>query len=205
VEHENGRPPEPAQPPDRHITINQVIAWNLAYYRRAANITQEELGAMLGGRPKTAISADERSWDGKRTREFNAQEITEIAIALGVPIGALFLPPTDDGIEARYLFTANDGTDDEPRDMADLTEVVMPDSGKDAPAANLYRGRVRAAVGRYLDETWGPEVDRWFDEAGGPEMAADRAARIRMRRDVLREIADEYGELADIAEKGPAS
>ena len=190
-------------PPDRHVTVDQVVAWNIAWYRRAAGLTQEQLGALLGGWSKVAVSAAERSVDESRDRRrFDAQTLSEFAIALGVPIIALFLPPVDDSHDAHYLFPGP-GEDNCPEDldMTDLMTLVMPDSGEDTPVMHLYRDRFRAAVGQYLDKFWATEVARWFEEAGGPELRADRAARIRMRRDTLLAIAAEYGELADIIEK----
>lgn len=71
---------------------NQVIAWNMAYFRKSAKMTQEQLGEWLGW-TNVAVSAAERSWDGKRVRKFDADEITAIAEVLDVPVAALFLPP----------------------------------------------------------------------------------------------------------------
>jgi hypothetical protein len=40
------------------------------------------------GWAKVAVSAAERSWDGKRVRKFDADEIVAIATVLGVPVSA---------------------------------------------------------------------------------------------------------------------
>ena len=74
-------------------TPNQVVAWNMSYFRKAAGLTQQELGEKLGGWSTASVSAAERSWDGKRVKKFDADEITAVAGALGVPVAALFIPP----------------------------------------------------------------------------------------------------------------
>lgn len=74
-------------------TPNQVVAWNMARYRKAAGLSQAELGKRLGGWSAVSVSAAERSWDGKRIRKFDADELIAVASALGVPVFALFLPP----------------------------------------------------------------------------------------------------------------
>lgn len=198
MDNENGRPPEAGDVPEREITINQVVAWNMAYYRRTANITQEQFGEMIGGRPKAAVSADERSWDGKRVREFNAHEIAVMASALDIPIGAFFLPPTDDREKAVYVFRDGDG---DRLDMADLTAMVLPDADGDSPLKEVYRARFRASTGRYLDPSWLEELERYFRDAGTPEMRADRAARMRMGRDVLLQVASDMEQYAGAIEK----
>ncbi|MEU9839717.1 hypothetical protein AB0C69_10905, partial [Actinomadura sp. NPDC048032] len=59
--------------PAAAITLNQLVAYNMAYFRKAAGLTQEDLGKLLRGwtqKPwgKAAVSAAERAWDGKRPR-----------------------------------------------------------------------------------------------------------------------------------------
>ena len=88
----------PDELPCEFKTVDQIVAWNIAWYRKAAGLTQERLGELLGGRSERNISADERSWDGGHTREFKAQDIAALSAAFGIPIGAFFLPPADDGI-----------------------------------------------------------------------------------------------------------
>lgn len=192
METENGRPPEPDEPPAIYKTVNQVVAWNLAYFRKAADLKQEELGEMTG-RSKRNISADERSWDGGHTREFNAHEIAVLASALGVPVGAFFLPPEDDGTKARYLISVPGGT----LDMAGLMAMVMPDNDSDAEAMEAYRNRLTAAVGQYMDPKWGEEAARWRDDLAGPEIRAERAAWLRVQRSGLLGLASALDQMAD--------
>jgi transcriptional regulator with XRE-family HTH domain len=193
VETENGSPPDPGQIPVVHKTVNQIVARNITRLRKAAGLTQEELGR-LTGRSKRNISADERSWDGERTREFSAQDITDLAVALGVPIGAFFLPPGDDGTAAQYLFRSGSGRQ---MDMAALMAALMPDSDEDTPAMEAYRNRLTAAVGQYLDPSWASEAARWRKDLAGPEIRAERAEWLRMQRAAALGLAAALGELAD--------
>ncbi len=194
---ENGRPQDEGQPPGREISVNQVVAWNMAYFRRLAGITQEQLGEAIGGRPKSAVSADERSWDGKRTREFDAQAIAEIAIALGVPIVALFLPPADDGVNERYLFTAGG----EEGNMQDLMRAVVPDTGYESPVMDAYRERFEAALDRYTNPDYAARAGKFLRPATPEELRADEAARIRYDRDRLLEVAAKLDRIAEAVEK----
>jgi transcriptional regulator with XRE-family HTH domain len=175
-----------------HKTLDQVVAWNIAWYRRAADMTQQELGRELGW-PKNRVSEAERSWDGKRTREFNAQLLADLATALGVPLLALFLPPYEP--DASYLFPAPGGRD--LLGMDDLMWLVMPDAGGTTPAMNAYRNRFQAAVTRHLDDDWAREVASWLEKAEDKRLLADRAERLAARARELRGAARELQELAD--------
>jgi transcriptional regulator with XRE-family HTH domain len=112
----------------------------MAAYRKAAGITQDELGKRLGGWTKVAVSAAERSWDGRRIRKFDADELVAIATALGVPVIALFLPPENSGTSVRYLL--DNTSHGEIQDMADLLPYLTPSRGDDSPAMTAYRNRL---------------------------------------------------------------
>jgi hypothetical protein len=80
------------------LTPNQVIAYNLAQARLWKDWTQEQaceaLEPYLGKRwSKANYSAAERSVDGTRIRQFDADEIVAFARAFQMPIGWFFLPP----------------------------------------------------------------------------------------------------------------
>src|ERR1700690_800863 len=95
----------PGGPPAEQVTVDQLVALNIRHWRNAAGLTQADLGGRLGWSAAN-VSAAERSADPARDpRRFDAQTLTEIALALGVPLAALFLPPGDDGERACYLFT----------------------------------------------------------------------------------------------------
>jgi hypothetical protein len=127
----------PADLPERKITANQVVAYNMAHYRWAAGLTQEELGSRLGGWTKVAVSAAERSWDGKRIRKFDADDLAALAMALGVPVAAFFLPPDDSDMTFRYVL-------DGPGfpDFTTLLPQILSASDDDSPSFRAYRNRV---------------------------------------------------------------
>ena len=183
------------------VTVNQVVAWNLAWYRHAAGLTQADLGHAIGWK-KSAVSDAERSVSGKWTREFDAHTITVIAGTLGIPISALFLPPDDDGITVRYRVEVP-GDDGFPilLDMRDLLALTLPDYGSDTAAMGAYKDRLRAATARYFDEFWKAEVDRWLDEAGSEELRADFIARLRSRSNRLRAQVAEDDDLVGFLEQ----
>lgn len=171
--------------PDEPVIADQLIAGNIRYWRRAGGLTQEELGQRLGWSAAN-VSAAERSADaGNDRRRFDAQTLTELALALGVPLAALFLPPDDDGQRARYRFTALGRT----WGMGELMElVVMPDTADESPLMDAYRKRFgdaarRAATG----PAWENLVSRWTTGAPGVRDAAARQ---------LRDAADRLSALA---------
>lgn len=186
--------------PAAEVTADQIVAANMRYWRRAAGLTQEEFGRRIGWKPAN-VSAAERSADDTRDRRrFDAQTLAELALALGLPIAALFLPPPGDGTEARYEIAASDGN---RYAMADVMELlVMPDSGEESALMDAYRARFGDAARTYLDPEWAGIVARWLKAAGSPAQAADQAARLRARRDDLLRAAAEFGSLADAIDPG---
>lgn len=188
----SARPPLPV----REITVNQVIAWNLAWYRKQAGLKQADLGERIGW-TGSAVSEAERSWDGKRTREFDAHTIVTLAAALGIPVLALFLPPLDDGADARFLFTVADGDCGEKWDMGDLMSLVMPDSHDDTAVMVKYRTRLTFDVERYMDTGWAKDLARWLRPLEPREIREARVKRLRAQQYTLADAAAELGELAD--------
>lgn len=149
--------------PSRDITVNMLIGYNMAYFRKAAGLTQEELGQRLGW-TNVAVSAAERSWDGKRMRQFDADVIADLAMALGVPVAALFLPPEDDGERQRYVMHAGD-VPGESISMGHLLSYVIPDPPLGGgPALRAYEDRVVAAMDAYF-----------------PDVSEELRARLRQR------------------------
>jgi transcriptional regulator with XRE-family HTH domain len=185
--------------PVREVTVNQVAAWNIARFRRAASLTQEQLGARIGW-SGASVSEAERSWDGKRTREFDAQSLTVLALALGIPVIGLFLPPEDDGITVRYVITGGRGTRYGMGDYMIL--AVTPDGDDETPVFETYRERYGTAANRYLEPEWAAAVGRWLRRIWSPARRADLAARLRDRQRRLREDAAEMGQLADAITAG---
>ena len=126
--------------PERRVTISQLVAYNLSFFRRAAGIDQRKIGELLGW-SAASVSAAERSWESKRTKVFDADEVMQIAAALHVPLAALFLPPEDHGTAVRYVVHRR-GRED--IDFSDLQQYVFPGGG-DSPAMDAYRQRLIAA------------------------------------------------------------
>lgn len=133
----------------RRITVNMLIGYNLAFFRRAAGLSQQQAGEELGW-TNVAVSAAERSWNGKRVRKFDADEIANMASVLRVPISAFFLPPVDDSAECPYVIGSED--EDEPARMRDLLVLAMSEPTEDDhPAMRAYEERLVGAVNTYLD------------------------------------------------------
>lgn len=188
--------------PAEDVTIDQVVAWNMRHWRRASFMTQEELGVRIGWSAAN-VSAAERSVEEHRDRRrFDAQAITEIAAALGLPIAALFLPPEDDGQGRRYQWHLS-SRGQEARDMAALMQLVLTDNDLGAGALEAYKARYRAAAGAYLDEEWGREVGTWLAPMDDREARAEQAARFRSRQATLLRMAAEDEALAEFLECTP--
>lgn len=138
------------EPQERRITPNMLVAHNMTRWRRAADMTQEQLGERLGGWTKTAVSAAERSWDGKRVRQFDADLIASLARIFGVPVTAFFLPPADDGQAFRYMVETGNG----PVSVAGFFVSAVAEFavvGPESPGGTAYREALIAAVARYTD------------------------------------------------------
>jgi transcriptional regulator with XRE-family HTH domain len=93
--------------PQRWLTANQLVAYNISRYRRNLQMTQERLAERLtffSGKPwsKVTVSAAERSFDGNRVRQFDADDLVALASALQVPLPGFFMPPDDDGESVSY-------------------------------------------------------------------------------------------------------
>lgn len=182
--------------PPREITVNQAVAWNLAWLRRAAGLTQEQLGERIGW-TAAQVSEAERSWHGKRVREFDAQALAAVAAGLSVPVSALFLPPEDD----TGNFSFRDGTGKE-HGMRDMMRLAIPDNDDETPVMNAYRQRWNEAGARYFgdDPDWMRLVARWVGNVA--VRRGDISARLRAHKRALIRAAEEYGELADEIEEG---
>jgi len=171
--------------PGRHVTINQIVAWNLAYWRKVAELTQEQLGERLRW-SKVVVSAAERSWESKRVRNFTADDLVNIAEALDVPVSALLLPPADDGNDLRYVFHLRHM--DLCHNMYDLLSYVVSDPSPDeTPAMQRYRERYVAALNFYFGA--GPEEDlKYLEDLTAEERVVERLARLREQYNALRDV-----------------
>ena len=127
-----------------------LVSYNLARFRRAAGLTQKELGAALGGWSEASVSIAERGWDGRRIRKFDADEIARIAMVLGIPVIALLLPPEDAGTAVDYFF---DVGADRLVILEGMLREVLPAYEGGTPAADAFIERVIELGGdRYIRE-----------------------------------------------------
>jgi transcriptional regulator with XRE-family HTH domain len=184
--------------PVRFVTVSQIVARNIAWFRRAAGMTQEQLGGLLGWLP-SKVSEAERSRNGKRTRQFDAYELVALSLAFGVPLNAFFLPPPDDGHDVRYTFQPPGA--EEPLGMDVLLEAVTSDSESEAGVMQAYRVRYLNAVGRYLAEGWQEEVAAWLRPLVGPEILEEGAYRLEAKRVQDLAAAEWEGRMAEALTK----
>lgn len=175
--------------PERDVTVNMIVAYNVAYFRKAAGLTQDQLGERLG-MSKVAVSAAERSWDGKRIRQFDADLIAELAQALDIPIAALFLPPEDDDISCVYAVYSG-REPDEQVPMGTLFAYVTPDPpDEDTPAVKAYERRLITAMGKYYDSAAAEELARRLRELANEEQFASALRAARANRETLLEFTN---------------
>ena len=127
------------------FTVNQLVGFNVTYFRKAAGLTQEELGERLGGWSAASVSAAERSWDGKRVRKFDADELVTIAEVLGVPVPGLFLPPDEGGPSIQYVLDLGIPGQETCEDWLSL---ILPADEGESPVMDAYRKRLIAIGAR---------------------------------------------------------
>lgn len=160
-----------------------------------------------------SISAAERSWDGRRVRQFDADTILGLASALGLPVSALFLPPEDDGVEQRYLMDLPDVTGQARCvGMRDLLELVTHAGGfeweGDADDEALqqarmvnerYRQRLDAALAAYRVEGEVTYAQDAWGTAGetDPEIIHEKLERTRRHYEALRQLLGDIARVQD--------
>lgn len=155
-------------------TPNQLVAYNLARIRKQQGLTQEQtvelLAPFLGVRWSVAsLSAAERSVDGKRVKEFNADELIALSRAFDVPLAFWFVPPPVDD----HPRLATPDASDQGLPVDTLLDVVF---GRTDNRHTLEQGLLAGL----------PEP-----EAGsvGDRLDADTALRLR------RQLHDAFGDL----------
>lgn len=200
--------------PPRVVSVNQLVAYNMAYWRLHKGMTQDELGTLLQtytGRPwsKATVSAAERSWDGKRIRQFDADELLALCEALEVPLPALLTPPTDDGVEFRYgLVTGPQMGGDEGMSVRDLLGYLLPDTSDDEEG-NL--GEFRRRFEFSVDFHYGEGTFRSLNRYSVPAETEEEQLRSRMgmlsyQREALRalmaDIEREAASISQVLEEG---
>jgi hypothetical protein len=169
-----------------------VVAYNMAYYRRVAGWTQEQLGEPLGW-SKVAVSAAERSWDGKRVRQFDADLIADLATIFKVPIAALFMPPEDDMVTRRYVIGGDDA--DETATMGWLLNHVIPEptepgSDDDTETMRAYETRLVTAMNKYFKPAAAEMVAERLKKRAAEQQLADALRDARASRETLDSFYD---------------
>lgn len=147
--------------PTRVITPNQLVAYNVAFYRNALGMTQEELAGHLTSHTheawsKATVSAAERSfYEGARVRQFDANDLMALSSALGVPLLGFFLPPTEDGESEEFRIAGSPST---PGGVTTkrLVEILFRNPTQHAKrGVDSYLERVRQAFDRYFGDDAG--------------------------------------------------
>jgi transcriptional regulator with XRE-family HTH domain len=175
----------------RLVTMNQIVAWNMAWYRREAGMTQQQVGDHLGWTAR-AVSEAERSWDSGRTREFDAQLLADLAAIFEVPVIAFFLPPDETDGELRYPSPGSAGE----LDMTDLMWIVMHDNDSEGPAMEAFRTRILTAARARLTPEWAEEVARWLKKVTPDSFIEDQAAIWESEEASLERSRDRAGQMA---------
>jgi|GEM_PF-1927267 len=116
------------------ITPNQIIAFNLTVARQLRGWTQEEAAVKLepfvGARwSKATFSSAERSIDGRRIRQFTADEIVAFSRCFDVPIGFFFMPPRPSESETPTRFATAEN-DDYGLSLAELLDAIFGTPGE---------------------------------------------------------------------------
>ncbi len=177
--------------PERVVTANMLVAYNLTFFRKAAGMTQEEFGERMGGWTKVAVSAAERSWDGKRVRQFDAGLIADIAAVLDIPLPALFLPPADDGESYRYTLCSEHDPDTRMT-MADFFPYVLSEPPHpETPALQAYQDRLVRATNAYLESEAAEELAERAKGLATAEQIALALSDARTNRRRLRKIGND--------------
>lgn len=194
--------------PGVHVTLNQIVSRNIAIFRKAAGMTQAELGERIGWSFR-AVSAAERTWDRTdgKGRVFDADLITALAHALDVPISAFFLPPPDDGISKRYLFhVRSEGGGENCLTMRDLVWLFLSDpSDDDSPAMSAYQSRYLDALARYLPPDIGEHLAAKRGDLTAAEFRSQLLERLQAQRAALAEVIGDIDQQVDaIVDSGSA-
>jgi transcriptional regulator with XRE-family HTH domain len=156
----------------RAFTPNQVVAQRVALARQLRGWTQEEaaerLEKFLGAKWSPAtFSIVERSVDGKRIRQFTADELVALSRAFDLPIGWWFTPSWGD---SAAVVVTPDTPDGLPSQL--MVDVIMGDiDGFETWANELLlwasnqRVIVETATGKIVQQdSVSPRTRPWLDD-----------------------------------------
>jgi transcriptional regulator with XRE-family HTH domain len=177
----------------RLLSINSLVASNVTEARAQRGMTQEQLGkrleAVTGRRwSKATVSALERSADGVKVRQFDADDLVAIAHVLDVSLIFLFLPPSPE-FHPKKRYAPHPVSEqavpaDDDWTAVDLARVLI--GAGDATAA-VGPGDAADVVADRLSEL----VGTMDAEATGQLVMDVTARKLRRRFEVLEEMADE--------------
>ncbi len=184
-------PPEEPQPqpepeteaePQKVLDANQVVAYNFRAARELRGWTQDHVAHLLAqylGQqlPKASISAIERSMEGDRRREFDAQELVAFALTFDLPIVWFFLPPP--GAEDYRLHGTH-------RSALDLVRLLF---GRDGEVEDLRRRFAELPPGPFSSAPRAGE--RVVEEASDFPQDLSWAHFQRTREEALLALVDE--------------
>ena len=174
-------------------SINSLVAANVTHARTVRGMTQEQLGKRLEAVTdrrwsKATVSALERSADGVKVRQFDADDLVAIAHVLDVPLLFLFKPSLPE-------FHPNERYTPHP-----VNEQAAP-TADDWTAVDLARvlfgaGDATASVGpddaaEVVADTFAELLGTLDAEASGRLVMDMTARKLRRWHEVLEEIADE--------------
>jgi transcriptional regulator with XRE-family HTH domain len=175
------------------LTVNQLVAYNLARARKERGWTQDETAAILTERTgkrwtSATLGAAERSWESGRTREFNASELMAFCVTFNQPLAFFFLPRESDDENSTYGFGAPGDAD---ADFLGSLEMLLH-----LLAVNPGQGFFDA-LQPVLDKyhyTWTPAR---LEKAGKPQ----RAMFWELKRDLDRRMSAFEREFAEFLDK----
>lgn len=185
-------------PPEKVLSANQLVAFNMWRARRSSGWSQQEVAELLEkytGRSwsNASVSAAERSWQGGRPRKFDANEILALTKIFDEPMVYFFLPPEDgrwnrDNVGMREFpdELPNKNPEDKNSDLMSLIPVAdyMQSLGmyQLTPAMEF---RIAELTLRHLGLSWSPP--KWsfpFKHIDERSLTARPRAEIRPVSDV---------------------
>jgi transcriptional regulator with XRE-family HTH domain len=176
--------------PIRLVTVNDVVSMNLGHFRKAAGLSQQELANQIGWL-KQVVSTAERSWEGRRTRNFTVGDLIDIAGGLGIPLAGLLLPPEDDGTAVTYVVDGLDGAGQQL--LRDLVPMVMADDasydGK-SPVVKEFRRRLLAGKWRSHEDETALNAESWASQRAAG--ATGELLEVEDGNTTPAELADEW-------------
>ena len=185
-------------------SINSLVASNVTAARTLRGMTQQQLGQRLEALTdrrwsKATISALERSADGIKVRQFDADDLVAIARVLDVPLIFLFKPSLPDfRPNERYA----------PHSVGDQAEPTADDwTAVDLARVLFGAGDATAPVGPgdaadLVADTFSELLGTLDAEATGRLVTDVTAQKLSRWREVLEELAEEVtGAMAERSER----